>query len=334
MDFNQILASLKRKEYKPIYWLQGDEPYFIDALTDYFAKHILEPHEQEFNQSVLYAQDVSPAEVASAVKRYPMMAPYQVIIVKEAQNWKDPDGLASIIQHPVPTTILVVAYRDKKLDGRKSFGKEVAKVGVVFNSEKMKDYQVGNWISKHCADHNINIDPRASALLVEYLGADLGMVVNALETLVILAGENNTITPEIVQKNIGIDKNFNIFELRNALGERNAKKAMLIARHFSRNEKEHHVIMTTSSLVKYYGQIIKYQAYHNSMDEQKLAREIEVHPFFLKDLRKAAHNFKEESLMDAMEILSEIDLKSKGVGASGSDSGELTRELVVRLLSV
>jgi DNA polymerase-3 subunit delta len=334
MEFNQLLSSLKRKEYKPIYWLQGDEPYFIDAITDYAARHILEPHEQDFNQSILYGQDVSPANLVSAVKRFPMMAPYQVIIVKEAQNWKSIEDLEVIIKHPVPTTLLFVAYRNKKLDGRASLTKQLGKMGVVFTSEKMKDYQVAKWVANHCADHNITIDPRAAALLGQYLGADLSKLVNALETLVILSGEKKSITEDLVQKNIGIDKDFNVFELRDAIGARDAHKAMLIARHFARNEKEHHIVMTIGSLTSYFGQLIKYQAYHNSIDENKMASVLGVHPYFVKDYRRFAANFKPESLMDAMEIISEIDLKSKGVGASNAESGELTRELVARLLMV
>ncbi len=334
MDFNQLLSSLKRKEYKPIYWLQGEEPYFIDAITDYAARNILEPHEQDFNQSILYGQDVSPSNLVSAVKRFPMMAPYQVIIVKEAQNWKSVDELIAIVKHPVPTTILFVAYRNKKLDGRASFTKELSKMGVVYTSEKMKDYQVAGWVANHCADHHISIDPRAAALLAQYLGADLSKLVNALETLVILSGKKKNITPELVQKNIGIDKDFNVFELRDAIGARDANKAMLIARHFARNEKEHHIIMTIGSLTLYFGQLIKYQAHHSSMDEKKMATLLGIHPFFVKDYRRVAANFKPESLMDALEIISEIDLKSKGVGASNAESGELTRELVARLLMV
>ncbi|MFN2429742.1 MAG: DNA polymerase III subunit delta, partial [Cryomorphaceae bacterium] len=242
MDFNKVLESLKKGNFKPIYIFDGDEPYFIDALTDYIETNVLSPDEKEFNQSVLYGQDVSPDELVSVVKRFPMMAPYQVVIVKEAQNWRSAEALKPIFENPVPSTILVLSFKGKNIDGRSAAFKLAKKNGVHFRSKKLRDYELVKWIGAYCSERGISIDPHASAMLSENIGANVGNIVNALDKLQILTPEGDSITADSVSKHIGISKDFNVFELQKAIGERNDYRAKLIANYFAGNQKEHHLI--------------------------------------------------------------------------------------------
>ena len=332
MSFNSILNSLKKKEYASIYFLDGEETYFIDALTDYIAHHVLDESEKDFNQSILYAQDISPEDLVPIVKRYPMMAPYQVVIVKEAQNWRSLDGLTEIITHPVSTTILVINYKGKKLDGRSKILKEIKKQGVYFTSQKLRDYEIPKWIQEHCSARNQDIDPMASNLLAEYIGNDLGNLVNALEKLEILSEPGEKITSSMVSAHIGISKDFNVFELQKAIGQRNDSKALFIANYFANNQKEHHIIPVSASLFRYFTKLISYHGLKNVTDQKSVASQLGVHPYFVKEYQSAARNYSATSLMNAIDIIYDIDLKSKGVNNSSSSSGDLLKEMVARLL--
>jgi DNA polymerase-3 subunit delta len=332
MSFNSILNSLKKKEYAPIYFLDGEETYFIDALTNYIAHHVLDESERDFNQSVLYAQDISPEDLVPVVKRFPMMAPYQVVIVKEAQNWRSMDALSSIFENPVNTTILVINYKGKKLDGRSKLLKAIKKTGVYFNSQKLRDYEIPKWIQEHCSARDQAIDPMATNLLAEYIGNDLGKLVNALEKLEILSEPGEKITPSMVSEHIGINKDFNVFELQRAIGQRNDAKALYIANYFANNQKDHHIIPVTASLFRYFTKLIGYHGIKNPTDQKSVASQLGIHPYFVKEYQSAARNYSATSLMNAIDIIYDIDLKSKGVNNNSANSGELLKEMVARLL--
>lgn len=334
MKFNDILNDLKAKKYKSLYFFDGDEPYFIDALTNYMSHHILDEAERDFNQSILYGQDLAPSDLAPIVKRYPMMAERQVVIVKEAQNWRSLLDLEPIFANPVPTTILVINYKGKKLDGRSKLIKLIKENGVYFNSAKVKPYEVGKWISQYCQSKQVKIDTRATAMLSENIGNDLGNLVNALDKLQILCPEGESISPDLVSKNIGISKDFNEFELQNALGQKDDKKALYIANYFANNQKEHHIIKVSINLYYYFAKLIKYHSLPNKADNQSVARAMGVNPYFVKDFHVAARNYPKMSLLRVMEILYDIDLKSKGVNNTGSKHGDLMKEMVSRLLRV
>lgn len=332
MEYKDLIKQLKQKVYQPVYFLMGEEPYFIDAISDYIAHHVLDESERDFNQSILYGQDVRPDDVVSAAKRFPLMAPYQVIIVKEAQNWKSAEALIPIIEKPIETTILVICYRGKKIDKRSALWKALSKKKFGFESARIKDYHLTDWIAGYCAEKNIRINHRAAAMLGDHIGNDLGNLVNALDRLEMLKDDNTEISVDDVASNIGISKDFNIFELRNALGERNVYKSLMIANYFANNSKEHHIIPTLYGLYGHFAQLIRYHYAENKSNDKALAASLGVNPFFVKDIRRAAQHYSKASLMEAMSVLHDIDLKSKGVGTTNADSGELMREMVARLV--
>lgn len=332
MKFNEILSTLKKESYSPVYFFDGDETYFIDALTDQIANGVLDEAERDFNQSILYGQDISPSELVPIVKRFPMMAPYQVVIVKEAQNWRSLEPLRELFTNPVKTTILVINYKGKKIDGRSTILKEIKKSGVYFNSQKLRDYEIPKWISAHCESRQIVIDPQATNLLSEYIGTDLGNLINALEKLEILTPKGERISVDLVSQHIGISKDFNVFELQKAIGLRDKPKALFIANYFANNQKEHHLIPVLGSLSKYFAKLIKYHGMKNRTDKSSLAKVLGINPYFVREYQSAAMNFSATSLLNAVDILHEIDLKSKGVNNSSTNSGELLKEMVARLL--
>lgn len=334
MKFQEILSDLKARKFKPIYFFDGDEPYFIDALTDYMTHNVLNEMEKEFNQSVLYGQDISPTDLEPVVKRFPMMAEYQLVVVKEAQNWRNLNDLENILANPVPSTILVINYKGKKIDGRSKMLKLIKANGVYFNSAKLRPYEVGKWVTQYCQSKKVNIDSQAAAMLSENIGNDLSNLVNALDKLQILCPEGGKITPDLVSKNIGISKDFNEFELQKALGNRDDKKALYIANYFANNQKEHHIIKVTINLYYYFAKLIKYHSLPNKADKQSVARAMGVNPYFVDDYHVAGRNYSKMSLLRAMEVLYDIDLKSKGVNNSGSKHSELMKEMVSRLLRV
>lgn len=332
MSHTKILADLKQKKYAPVYVFDGEEPYFIDLLSDYISKNVLSEAEQEFNQSILYGQDVSPEDLIPIVKRYPMMADYQVIIVREAQGWRNFEALESLLKNPVKTSILVINIKGKKLDGRSNFSKLIKKHGVYFNSPLLKDNAIPSWISNYCASRNMTIDPRAVAVLSENIGTNISNLINALDKLEILIPEGETITADAVSKHIGISKDFNIFEFQKAIGLRNDYKSLFIANYYANNQKDHHIIMVASGLYRYFTKLITYHSLVKDTDKSSLAKAMGIHPYFMPDYQQAAHNYNPGHIVAILDILYDIDLKSKGVKATGSNSGELVKEMVSRIL--
>lgn len=331
MSFSKIMTSLRKKEYSPFYFFDGDEPFYIDKLTDFIQHNVLNEGEREFNQSIFYGRDISPEDLISVVKRFPMMAEYQVVIVKEAQNWKDIKALEVLLNQPVPTTILVITYKGKKLDGRSAMTKLIKSKGTYFNSSKMRDDQVITWLSEQCKLLKLEIDARAIALLGEHIGADLISLEKALNRLKLVA-EGQKITADLIQEHIGISKDFNIFELQKAIGFKDHARAVYIANYFANNEKEHHIIPITYGLYRYFTQLIRYHRAENHADPQSLARSMGVNPYFVKDYKQAAANYPRAKLMKVMEILHDIDLKIKGIGNSSARHKELMNEMVARIL--
>ena len=261
----KIVGDIKNGEVKPIYFLMGEEPYYIDSLAGYFEDHLLTEEEKGFNQSVLYGRDVSIEDIVASAKRFPMMAKYQLLIVKEAQDLsRTIEKLASYAEHPQPSTILVVCYKYKKIDKRKKLYKAIKANGSeIFESKKLYDNQVPEWISKVLRGKKYTITPKASLLLVEFLGTDLAKINNELEKLQLILPEGSQITPELIEENIGISKDFNNFELQKALGEKDFKKAFRIIDYFSQNPKEHPVLQTTAILYSYFTKILKYHSLSN-----------------------------------------------------------------------
>lgn len=343
MEFQQIMTDLKKKVYHPVYFLMGEEPYFIDNISDFIEKNVLDEGEKEFNQSVLYGRDVDMLSVISAAKRFPMMSDLQVVIVKEAQNIRDLVGrekgddakhkhpFLAYIENPQKSTLLVICYKYKKLDMRTALGKNIAKHAVVFESKKLYDNKVPDWIGSYLKSKNYSINPPAAVMLAEYLGTDLSRITNELEKLMISLPEKSEITIDQIQTNIGISKDYNTFELQNALGKKDVLKANRIVNYFAANDKDHPLVVSISTLYGYFSKLL---TYHFLPDKSKAiaAAALGVHPFFLIDYEKAAKLYAPLKLKAIISDLRDYDLKSKGVNNVSVGGGELLKELVYKIL--
>lgn len=332
-DVVKIVNDIKAGNIKPIYFLMGEEPYYIDKLSDYIEQNVLTEDEKSFNQTVLYGRDVSIEDIISTAKRYPMMAERQVVIVKEAQDLtKTIDKLESYAENPMPSTVLVICYKYKTLDKRKRVTKELAKSGLVYESKKLYENQVGEWIKRVLQGKNYTIEPKASAMLVEFLGTDLSKINNELEKLQIVLPKGSLITAKHIEENIGFSKDFNVFELQNALGSRNQLKAYQIAQYFSDNPKDNPMVVTTSLVFSFFIKLLKYHGLKDK-NPKNVASVLGVNPFFLKDYDVALRNYPMKKVSQIVSILRDIDVKSKGVGANAMPNADLLKEMLVKIFN-
>lgn len=331
MSMDQILANLRNKIYHPVYFLAGDESYFIDTISDYIEKNVLSETEKEFNQTVIYGRDTDIMSLISVVKRFPMMANYQVVIVKEAQDIMKIEELLPYVENPLHSTLLVLNYKYRKIDKRKAFFKAVDKKGVLFESKKIYDNQLGSWISKFAGDRGYTITPKATAMLTEFLGTDLAKVVNEMEKLMINLPEKSEINDIQVERNIGISKDYNIFELQNAIGSRNIQKANRIVNYFASNPKDHSIIKTIALLYGFFSKLLIYQQLKDK-SRNNAAAALSVSPFFIKDYQLAARNYNFAKLASIISCLREYDLKSKGVNNVSTPEGELLKEMIFKIM--
>ena len=328
----KIVNDIKAGNIKPVYFLMGEEPYYIDKLSDYIEDNVLTEEEKGFNQTVLYGRDVSIEDIISTCKRYPMMANHQVVIVKEAQDLiKTIDKLESYAENPMPSTVLVFCYKYKTLDKRKKLPKLVAKTGVLFESKKLYENQVGDWIKRVLSGKKYEIEPKANAMLVQFLGNDLSKINNELEKLQIILPVGTTITPHHIEENIGFSKDFNVFELQNALGSKNQMKAYQIAQYFSDNPKDNPMVVTTSLMFSFFIKLLKYHGLKDK-NPKNVASVLGVNPFFLKDYDLALKNYPMRKVSQIVGSLREIDVKSKGVGANLSQS-DLLKEMLYKIFN-
>jgi DNA polymerase-3 subunit delta len=332
MTFEDIFKKLKKKEFAPVYFLMGEESFFIDQISDYILENAIPEAERDFNQTILYGKDTDIGTIITTARRFPMMAERQVVVVREAQNIKNIDQLSSYVKNPLTSTILVINYKHKSLDKRKSFTKEVAQNGILFESKKIYENQIPDWIKKYTNSLKYKIDTKASFLLAEFLGNDLGKITNALEKLTINIPKEKTISPEDIERNIGISKDYNNFELQNALGKKDILKANQIINYFSTNEKNNPMVVTIALLHSYFSKVLKYYFIKNKTNEKVVASSLRINPFFVKDYKLAARNYNPKKLVEIIAMLREYDLRSKGFGDAGTKHGDLLKELIFKIL--
>ena len=329
----KIVNDINNGNIKPIYFLMGEEPYYIDKLSDYIEQNVLAEEEKGFNQTVLYGRDVTIEDIVATAKRYPMMAERQVVIVKEAQDLtRTIDKLESYVENPMLSSVLVFCYKYKTLDKRKKMTKLIDKVGVVYESKKLYDNQVGDWIKRVLSGKNYSIEPKANAMLVEFLGTDLSKINNELEKLQIILPKGSTITPKHIEENIGFSKDFNNFELLNALGSRNQLKAFQIVQYFSDNQKANPLVVTTSTVFGFFIKILKYHGLKDR-NPKNVASVLGVSPYFLKDYDLALKNYPMKKVSQIVTALRDIDVKSKGVGANALSQSDLFREMLYKIFN-
>jgi len=340
-EVTRIVKDIKNKNLKPIYFLMGEEPYYIDQLADFIADNVLTEEERGFNQMVLYGRDVTLDDVVSQAKRFPMMAERQVVIVKEAQDLsrailaqpdKSKNTLEAYAENPQPTTVLVFCYKYKKLDKRKRVYKALAKNGLIFESKKLYENQVGDWIRRVMTGKGYTVEPKAAHMLVEFLGTDLSKINNELEKLRLILPEGSTITPLAVEQNIGISKDFNNFELQRAIGDKDVVKAHRIINYFAQNPKDNPMVVTIALLFSFFQNLLIYHGLP-SKDKSSVAKALKVNPYFVGQYVDAARNYPMKKVSHVVNLLRTADVKSKGVGAYNIPQGDLLKELLVQIMS-
>lgn len=343
MSATDILTDVKKGNLKPVYFLQGEEPYDIDRISDAIEQHALTEEERSFNQSILYGKETDIQAVLSEAKRFPMMAPRQVVIVREAQEMRQliPTGedakcaLTAYAKQPQPTTVLVFCHKYKKLDGRKKqvkeFQKAVQAAGTFFTSERVKDWNLAGWITARVKERGYGVDPRTATLLAEYLGNDLSKIDNELSKLFIDMKPGEGVTAELVEENIGISKDYNVFELQNALLKRDVNKANGIILYFAQNIKQHPLPMLTAVLYSFFMKLLLAQKLISQNRAGEMAKVLRVNPYVLKDYQAGARSFSNKKLKRIISYLRETDVRSKGVDNHGTDHGDLMKELVFKI---
>lgn len=331
-EYQQILKGIRDKDYKPIYFLSGPESYFIDVITDYLDNNILDESEKAFNQTVVYGRDVQWDQLVETLKRFPMMAEKQVVIIKEAQNVRDlKNKLSAYLDHLVDSTILVVCYKYKTTSDRK-FIQKIQSKGIYFVSKELREDKVPGWVIEYLRRRGFKMTNKASYLLTEYLGNELSKIANELEKLTLVLEKGTEINTHHIEENIGISKDYNAFELVNALGKKDQVKAYQIVNYFADNSKQHPLVLTIGSLFNYFSKVLGYH-YLKDKSQGNAARELRIPPFFLKDYIQGAHSYPAGKCTHIIRDIRECDNKSKGIGNPSTPDGELLKELVYKILN-
>ncbi len=331
--YEDIISDIKAKQYKPIYYLMGEEPYYIDLISDYLTQNVLTDTEKEFNLTVVYGADTDIATIINAAKRYPMMSEYQVVVVKEAQSVRNIEELSYYLQKPLNSTILVICHKHGVLDRRKKLAAEIEKTGVLFESKKLKDTMLPGFITSYLKRKGVDIEQKSSEMIADFVGSDLSRLTGELEKLTItLPLGQKRITPELIERNIGISKDYNNFELKNALIEKDVFKANQIIKYFAENPKTNPIQATLSLLFNFYSNLmLAYYAPEKS--EQGIAQQLGLKtPWQSKDYIRAMHKYNGVKVMQIIGEIRNYDAKSKGVGNTNMNDGELLRELVYKIL--
>lgn len=335
MTFDEIKKEIKAKKYKPIYFLNGEEPFFIDCLTNLIEETALTADEKAFNQTILYGNDTTMSTVTDTARRFPMMSERQVVIVREAQNIKDFDNLLPYIDHFQPSTLLVLAYKNKKADKRKAVFKKLGSSTntVYFESAKLYDNKIPEWIIHYCKEKSYTITIKAAGILAESIGTDLSRMANEIDKLTLLLQPGGEIKETLVEEHTGISKDFNSFELLSALIQKDHLKANRIVNYFEANPKNNPLVMTITTLFRYFLNLLTYHYQKKTTpNTQEMAKLLGVHPFFMKDYTDGSRAYNAKKCADIISILREYDMKSKGVGNANISDGELLKELIFKIM--
>lgn len=329
------MAELKAKTYRPIYLLMGEEDYYIDCIAGYIEKNLLSDDEKEFNYTLLYGKDTNADQIIMAAKRYPVMSQYQLIMVKEAQDIRDLANLAVYLQKPLASSIIVLCYKHKVIDRRTKAAAEIAKRGILFESRRKYDNEIPGWITAYCQSLKLNIDHKAANLLAEFLGNDLSRIANEIDKLRIVLDKNgtNTIDADTVEKNIGISKDYNSFELVKAIGSRDTLKVFRIVEYFSRNgNNQRDMLLAIATMFNFFANLLQYLQL-TDRSEPNAAAELKINPYFVRDYALAARNFDSRQALNAIGELRQLDTQLKGFGVANKDNRDKLREAVFKILN-
>ena len=331
MSVEKIISDWKKKQFRPIYWLEGDEEYFIDKAVDYAEHHILSEAEASFNLSIFYGKDANWADVLNACRRYPMFAERQVVLLKEAQQMKDVEKLEPYMDNPLSSTILVVSYKDKKLDARKKFTKVVKENGVVITTKKLYDRDIPAWTQDMVHSKGLTITPKGLALLADHIGNDLSRIENEIEKLSVNLGKRTQINEDDIERYIGVSKEFNVFELQTAIAAKDLARAIRIVQYFESNPKANPIQLVLPSLYGFFSKVYMIQAI--SGDDRTVAAGIGVNPFFVKDYIQAFRIYGTNGIENILMLLHHYNLRSIGVGSGSAGDGSLMKEMVIKMMS-
>ena len=331
MTYEQILSEIHKKNFAPVYFLTGDEPYFIDMISDTIENEALDEADRAFNQIVVYGRDVDVETIANHARSFPMMGDRMVVIVKEAQDVKNLENFEPYLDTIPDTTLLVFVYKYKKFDKRKALAKKIDKKGVWFESKALRDYNIPGWIQSYLKGEGYSITPKATQMLADFLGTDLHKIANELMKLIITLPKNKSIDDADVERNIGISKDYNVFELQNAIGSRDVLKANRIVNYFGDNGKDNPLLVTAINLYSFFTKVMKL---HCTQDKSQgnLAAVLGVNPYFVKDYQLAARNYPPQTCIRNISILREFDMKSKGYESGDVSEKDLYREMIFKLM--
>src|SRR5688572_5284681 len=330
MAVEKIIADWKKKEFKPVYWLEGDEEYFIDKAINYAEHHILTESEASFNLSVFYGRDTSWADVINACRRYPMFAERQVILLKEAQQMRDVEKLEGYIENPLGSTVFIVAYKVKKVDGRSKLAKLLKQKAVLITTKKIYDSQLPEWTQDLLRSKQLSISPKGLALLVDHIGNDLTRIENEIEKISINLGKRKTITEEDIEEFVGVSKDFNVFELQSALARKDLAKSIRIIQYFESNPKAAPIQLILPSLYGFFSKVFMIFG-AGTQDEKAIATAIGVNSFFVKDYLQAAKVYDYQGIERILLLLHQYNLKSIGINNAGTEDGSLLKEMVCKM---
>ena len=328
--FDGIMHDLKAQKYAPVYYLMGDEPYYIDKIADYIAEHALKPEEKDFNLTVMFGSDVGASQIADAARRYPMMAERQVVIVKEAQNLRNTDLIAAYLAKPMASTVLVMCHKNGTIDRRKKLAAAVEKAGVLFESKKLKERDLPPFIEKYLKERGASIDQKSQQIIADSIGADLNRLTGELEKLLLaLPDDNRRVTPVVVEQQIGVSKDFNSFELRDAIVNRNIFKANQIINYFDSNPKAGSIYAFLPMLFNYFQNLMIAFYCPQRGSQEAVAQWLELRsPWAAKDYMTGMKNFSATKVLQIIYKIREIDAKSKGINNPNTAPGELMKELI------
>lgn len=335
VTFETIMRDLKAKKYAPVYVLMGDESYYIDRITDYIADNVLDPDDRDFNQTVVFGADTTAAQVVDMAKGYPVMpAAHRVVIVKEAQGLKSLDALERYFEKPLASTVLVIAYKNGTIDRRKKVVGKAEAAGVVFESKKKRDYELPAFIETYLKKNHVAIDPKSAAMIAEHIGADLSRLISELDKVMIsLPDDNRRVTPDVVEREIGVSKEFNIFELKTAIIERNVFKANQIVKYFDKNPKAGSLFSCLPLLYTYFQNLMVAFYAPDKNNDNNLAAFLELKSVWgLKDYRVGMRNFSAMKTLQILAKIRETDAKSKGLDSLNTSTDDLMRELIFFIL--
>ncbi|MBQ3877154.1 MAG: DNA polymerase III subunit delta [Prevotella sp.] len=335
VTYGSIMHDLKAGKYLPLYYLHGEEAYYIDKICDYIAEHALAPEERDFNQTILFGSDVTASQVADAARRYPMMAARQVVIVKEAQNIKNTDALEKYFKQPLASTVLVMCHKNGKIDGRKrEYTKAIQQAGILFESQKLRERDLPPFIENYLKERQTSIDPKSEQLIADSIGADLSRLTSELDKLILsLPADDKRVTPQIVEDQIGVSKDFNGFELRDAIVNRNVYKANQIINYFDKNPKAGSIYSFLPMLFNYFQNLMIAFYAPQRQSQEGVAAWLELRsPWAAKDYMTGMRNYTGSKVMQILGKLREIDAKSKGLDNPNTPPGELMKELIFYIL--